>query len=64
MKGVGIETRRCANCQNLQEVIAVDGTITVFFRCDACNSGTYLQNRIDKFTIGNLFENIRCIDTT
>ena len=64
MRGVGIETRRCANCQNLQDVIAIDGAITIFFRCEVCNSETFLHDRINKFTTDKLMENQKTVDTT
>jgi hypothetical protein len=49
MKGIGIEKRRCTNCQNMQDVIAIDGAITIFFRCEKCESETFFQDKINEF---------------
>ncbi len=59
MKGVGIEKRRCLNCENLQEVISIDGAITIFFRCDKCDSEVFIEDNPQHFTSERLF-----IDTT
>ena len=60
MKGIGVEIRRCVNCENMQEVLAIKGTETLFFRCDKCHSETFIQDTIDNLTI----ERFMMIDTT
>ena len=40
---------RCSSCGNLQDVIAVDGAITIFFRCEKCEAKTFLENKLEQF---------------
>lgn len=59
LKGIGVERRRCLNCQNMQEVMAINGSTTLFFRCDKCQTETFIEKMPYDFTKERSF-----IDTT
>jgi len=54
MKGIGIEMRRCSICRNLQEVLAIEGAVTLLFRCERCNKETYLSDGPETLIMPNV----------